>query len=327
MHKRCLFFAARLGLLAALLLPAAAPSSRGYDLPTVNLGFTSFLDGGPPAGPGLYFAQYFQFYTSDSFRDHRGDEMPLPDPRLNLLASLSQFIYQSDQKVLFGGKWGLNVMVPVVGFDLTGAGGMAEKPSGLGDIWIGPYLQWDPIMGEKGPIFMHRIEFTCVAPLGQYSSNYELNPGSGFFSFNPYWSGTWFIAPRWTTSVRAHYLWNDSNDEPNRGFIGAPFFATEMQAGQAIHLNFALDYELIPKRLRLGFNGYYLKQITDTEVNGKDFKDWTGTDRQEEVLGLGPGAVLHFNQNNHLFFNAYFETAVENRTQGQRFNLRFVHHF
>ncbi len=327
MHKRCLSSAARLGSLAAILMLAAMPSSRGYDLPAVNLGFTSFLDGGPPAGPGLYFAQYFQYYTSDSFRDHQGDEMPLPDPRLNLLISLSQFIYQSDQKVLFGGKWGLDVIVPVVGFDLTGAGGMAEKPSGLGDILIGPYIQWDPIMGKNGPIFMHRIEFQCLTPIGQYSPNFELNPGSGFFSFNPYWAATWFIAPRWTTSVRAHYLWNDSNDEPNRGFTGAPFFAAETQAGQAIHLNFALEYELIPKRLRLGLNGYYLKQITDTEVDGKDFEEWTGTDRREEVLGLGPGVVWHFNQNNHLFFNAYFETAVENRPEGQRFNLRFVHHF
>ncbi|MCL5097925.1 MAG: transporter, partial [Candidatus Omnitrophica bacterium] len=76
------------------------------------------------------------------------------------------------------------------------------------------------------------------------------------------------------------------------------------------------------KQLRVGINGYYLKQITDTQIDNRD-----ATDRLEQVLGIGPGAVYHFSQNDHLFLNVYFETFTENRPEGERFNLRYVHHF
>lgn len=305
-------------LLAVLFLTTPAPA---YDLPSVNLGLTTFLDGGPPAGPGFYFSQYLQYYTSDQFNDDSGDEMNLPDPDLNVGVSLSQFLYQSDREVLWGGKWGLNVIIPVVSLDADyGAPGPfpEDNGSGLGDILVGPFLQWDPIMGKNGPIFMHRIELQMIFPTGEYSENKELNPGSNFFSFNPYWVGTLFITPHWTASTRIHYLWNDKNDDPNRGFGNAD----DTQAGQAIHLNFSSAYEVIPGKLRVGLNGYYLKQITDTEVDGNKVDD-----RCEEVFAIGPGLLWHISKDSHLFFNTYFETDSENRTKGDRFNLRFVHHF
>ncbi|MCP3928651.1 MAG: phenol degradation protein meta, partial [Bacteroidetes bacterium] len=71
-------------------------SSIAYDLPAVNLGATSFLDGGPPAGPGYYFTQYFQYYQADELNDRNGDAIPFPDPDLDVLVSLSQGIYQSN---------------------------------------------------------------------------------------------------------------------------------------------------------------------------------------------------------------------------------------
>lgn len=301
-----------------LLLPTSA---NAYDLPAVNLGFTSFLDGGPPAGPGLYFTQYLQYYTSTSFNDADGDELPLPDPEVDVLVSLSQFIYQSNKPLLFGGKWGIDLIIPVVylNTDYDQSGPFPEdNGTGIGDILIGPFIQWDPIMGEKGPIFMHRIELQLILPTGKYDSDKELNPGSNFFSFNPYWAATAFITPRLTTSLRLHYLWNAENDDPNRGFAGAD----DIQAGQAVHANMTLGYEAIPKRLRIGVNGYYLKQTTDTEVDGKDVSD-----RKEKVLGIGPGMVFHISQEQHLFANLFFETTAENRTEGTRITVRYVHHF
>jgi len=68
-------------------------------------------------------------------------------------------------------------------------------------------------------------------------------------------------------------------------------------------------------------NGYALKQITSSEVDGEDVHG------KEQVFAIGPGALLSFSKDTHLFFNAYFETGAKYRPEGERFTLRLVHHF
>jgi len=298
-------FGASLLLVSLLVAPVAA-----FDQPSVNLGFTSFMDGGPPAGPGFYFTEYVQYYTADKLVDY-----PVPDTDVDAWISLSQFIYQSDQKVLLGGKWGIDVIVPLVYLDADPAA--PDNAGGVGDVLVGPFLQWDPIMGPNGPRFMHRVELQMIFPTGKYDDEKALNPGSNFFSFNPYWAGTYFFTPRLTASCRLHYLWNAKNDDP---FVGLPV-ADDTQAGEAFHANFALAYEFMPKKLRAGINGYYFRQTSDSEWDGD------GVSGREQVLGIGPGALYSFSQNDHLFFNAYWETNVKNRPEGERFQVRWVHHF
>jgi hypothetical protein len=168
-------------------------------------------------------------------------------------------------------------------------------------------------------------------PTGRYDDDQALNPGSNAFSFNPYWAATWFMMPRWTLSWRLHWLWNDVNDDPStlhKIIYGA---RDDVQPGQAIHLNWATEYEVIEKTLRLGINGYYFKQITGTLVDGDHIgnrEPFIGYEiGREQVIGIGPGAVFHFSQEDHLFFNMFVEMDARNRTEGQRFVLRYVHHF
>jgi len=300
-----------------------AQHASAYELPALNLGFTSFLDGAPPSGPGWYVQQYIQLYRNGTLKDADGDDLKLPTTgglksrSVDVNAGLTQLVYQSDQPLLLGGKWGMNLMLPYAGFDLDDNLALSENGSGFGDLLVGPYLQWDPIMGSNGPKLVQRVELQMIFPTGKYDSDKALNPGSNFFSFNPYWSATAFLSPKWTLSWRLHYLWNAKNEDP-----WDPLMADDTQAGQAVHVNFASAYEVLPKRLRLGVNGYYLKQITDSEVDGRRVSD-----SKEQVLGIGPGLVYHFSQHDHLFVNAYWETEAENRPEGSRFNLRYVHHF
>ncbi len=283
---------------AMLLSCLLATPALAYDQPAVNLGLTSFLDGGPPAGPGIYFQEYLQFYSSDKLVDGP------PNSDVDVFLSLSQLIYQSDQELMLEGKWGLNLMLPYVNIDSN-----LSHQSGFGDILVGPFLQWDPVMGKNGPRFMHRVELQFILPTGSYSDQKQLNPGSNHFSFNPYWSGTLFIGPKLTASTRLHYLWNAENDDTNH------------QAGQAVHGNFTAAYEIIPKMFRLGVNAYFFKQISSSEQAGVKQPE------KEKVLGIGPGAMLSFSQDTHLFFNAYFESNAEHRPEGDRYVLRLVHHF
>jgi anthranilate 1,2-dioxygenase (deaminating, decarboxylating) large subunit len=251
---------------------------------------------------------------------------PVDDPDLDAWISLTQFIYQNDKNLLWGGKWGIDVIIPAVNLDLDfdGVSPIRDNGGGIGDILVGPFMQWGPIMGANGPRFMHRVELQLIFPTGKYDDDKTLNPGSNYFSFNPYWAGTLFLTPSWTLSTRIHYLWNDANDDPIREVPPtSPYFgADEVKAGQAIHFNLASAYEIIPKTLRLGVNAYYLKQITETEVDGRDVDD-----SEEMVFGIGPGALWHMSPDSHLFFNAYFETDAENRPKGDRFQVRWVYHF
>ena len=88
-----------------------------------------------------------------------------------------------------------------------------------------------------------------------------------------------------------------------------------LQPGQAFHTNYATSYEVM-KNVRLGFNGYWLQQLTDHRIDGTDLpnsKEWT--------VGLGPG--IQFAGKGIWFrVNSYLETDVRNRASGTKVTFR-----
>lgn len=293
-----------------------------YDEPVVNLGYTSFLDGGPPSGPGLYLQNYAQYYTVDKLTDKKGRQLPFPRTDLNATADIVQLIYVSTKKVL-GANLGLSVLLPWL-IHASVHDGLPEPvlraSDGAGDLFIGPALQFDPIMRKdgKGPRFVQRFDLDIVFPIGHYDKAFAVNASSNFWSLNPYWAVTYWFTPKWDLSYRLHYLWNAKNHNPNDAF-GPSAFST--QAGQAIFADIATDYA-ITEKFHLGINGYFFEQITDTRVN-----DVEAPGRRERVWALGPGMLYGFTKDQFLFFNLYFEAGARNRPQGTNFILRYVIHF
>nr|WP_249673891.1 transporter [Pseudomonas sp. PIA16] len=292
----------------------------------INLGGTSFYDGfaGPP---GLSHLMYLKYDSAQSFLGAKGRQNPaLDDPKLSVTTLLNQFSYYSPQSIGMGAHLGWSLIVPIVSLDGNfGPAGaqLKDNGTGLGDVVAGPQLQFDPVVDAHGrPVYVQRFAMDVIVPTGKYDEHKDFNPGSHFYSINPYWAATLMPAPRWEVSWRLHYLYNFRNDKPASS---APLdyrglAVDDTQAGQAAWANFTASYEVLPK-VSVGLNGYYFKQISDDQINGHRLED-----SRERVLGLGPGLFWKISDGQGFWFNVYHESAVENRAKNEfSVQVRFAH--
>lgn len=303
-----------------MLALAVQGTAKANDLPSINLGLTSYLDGVLPSGPGFYYQNYIEYYSANRINDDFGRRIPLPKQSISLVAEINQFTYYMPQQ--FGpGRFAFDLVVPtVVSANVhDGLGGaVLDSNTGIGDILFAPIYQFNPIKFSNGWELSQSLEFDILAPTGKYSASTAVNPGKNAWALDPFWSATLSFSKKVSLSTRIHYLHNFKNDDPPRS-LGPD--ARTLQAGDAFHMNLAISYAVTPK-FGIGLNGYYLTQFSDSRVNGADVPG-----RKERVLGLGPGALWLVDRDTFVFFNAYTESHVRNRPKGNEFILRFVHHF
>jgi hypothetical protein len=190
------------------------------------------------------------------------------------------------------------------------AQGVDATQRGFADPILGPIaLQWVPKEIGNG-VFVHRAELALTIPIGKYSDQRPVNIGNHFVLINPYYSLTYEWKSKFEVSARLHYLWNSTNTGSSVGFG-----IKSMQPGQAFHVNYAASYGVL-RDFRVGFNGYWLQQLTDHQINGQDVPN-----SKERTIGLGPG-VQFGGSDLWLRVNSYTETDVRNRPAGIRVTFR-----
>ena len=205
------------------------------------------------------------------------------------------------------------VLQPLVDLDVQLANGASSKVRGFADLIVGAGLQWATKKIGEG-VFADRFVLDVGLPTGMYNERRPVNIGNHFVVVNPYYALT-YERKKVEFSVRLHYLLNSTNNDP---FVG--FGIRSMQPGQAFHVNYATSYALW-KNLRLGFNGYWLQQVTDHKID-----DAAVPSSKERTVGLGPGIQL---SDRELWFhlNGYIETDVHNRPTGIKVTFRISKSF
>ena len=286
------------------LLTAPYVCSAQVQLPSVNLGETNFEDAF--GGPGWLLQEFPDVSVAGELKDSQGKIIPGRN-RVTAYSTTTHVAFISGKRVL-GGWLSGEVLQPLVDVDVQLANGTSSRVRGFADLTLGAGLQWAPKKIGKA-VLVHRVVFDVGVPTGKYSDRQAVNIGNHFVVFNPYYAVT-YERKKTEFSIRLHYLWNSTNDDPFVGFV-----IRSMQPGQAFHVNYATSYELW-KHVRLGFNGYWLQQVTDHKIDNTDIPG-----SRERTVGLGPGIQLS-GRNIWIRLNSYIETDVHNRPSGIKVTFR-----
>ena len=285
----------------------------------IDLGGSSFNDGFGRTTQGFVYQQYLLAQHYDSIAGPNGSESPIfRGTNLNALVSLNQLIYVSPYHML-DGILGAEALLPIVHLNARFAQDSptrltADRGPALGDLTWGVFLQMPPVAWNGRTVFADRFDFDVISPTGQYNRADDINPGSGFWSLNPYWAMTLLPTASTEVSIRLNYLHNFANSDP----AGA---TPPYRAGDAAWVNFTASCRILPD-VNFGLNGFYFRQFQGDTSMGH-----TVPNSETTNLSIGPGLMYQADARNALFLNAYLPVIERNTPHGIRLVARWVHVF
>lgn len=301
--RACIFLFALLTA-TAMLTGTNASATEGSGGAGANGAEDIYAGALPPAG--LYYLNYFSYYTAGRLNNGNGDKAPVSF-NLDATANIFRFVYMTDKKIL-GGYFGTQVILPLVNLNVS-AGGHRENKSGLGDIQTSPV-----ILAYHGKNWHVATGCDVFLPVGNYKAGDLANIGRNYWTFEPVLAATFTDDSGLEFSSKLMYDINTRNSD------------THYLSGQEFHGDFALAYHW--NKWTVAANSYFYKQVTDDKLNGNTVaaSPVNAAGNKGQVLGVGP-AIKYDYKNMSLTLKYQTEILAENKPEGDRFWVKFMYAF
>ena len=293
--------AVRACLLAAALVPATTFATEN-GLGTYPIGVNTVLNGVLPPPGGTQFYNYSLFYVANRFAGPDGNAA-VPGFRSAVFVDAPRVVHTWGTML---GPFAISsgIVVPVARVNVDAAGSSGTR-TGLGDIILQPFM-----IGYTNP---DKTFFTFLSPdvslrTGSYSSTRLANIGTNYYAFQPNLNATWFPSPKWELSATAQLE------------VHSPNHATQYHSGTIGSIDWLVGYA-IGKKLQVGVQGYYLKQVSDDKQNGQR----VGPDGfRGQAAAIGPQLRYDFGPAAAVVLKYQHEFAVRNRSKGERIWIEFA---
>ena len=279
------FFGVLWVMAAVLGMSGAAGAAADNEYPN---GIEGIKAGSVPP-PGFYYKMYNVFYTADTLKDSKGNDINNGFD-VTTFVNAHRFIWITDHKIL-GADYGMDMVVPLMNVDLkVKAANIKDSQSGLGDIFFEPL-----ILSWHGPRYDLSFGAGVYAPTGQYDKTEPASPGKGMWTPMFTLGGTYYFdaAKTWSGSVLARYEIHSENKD------------TDLRPGDDFHFEWGVGKSI--GTWEVGATGYCQWQVT----NGDD-----GVPK-DRVYAIGPEASVFLPPvKMFLTLRSLWEFGAEERSQG-----------
>lgn len=242
-----------------LIVLAATPAHAQLNGENL-LGDTGVKNGSQPA-PGLYVANLYYRYGTDTIKDADGERVTL-DPRQSgsqtLQAIVPLLIYVSPAKVL-GANYGMMAVMPFANGALEApAFGLDQEVStGPSDLYLVPFQ-----LGWHLPRADVTTAFALFAPTGRHTAGADDNVGKGMWSYEFSGGTTLYLDEAKSLSFATSAFWEIHSKKDGTDIRVGPITLEGVRVGQLLTLEGGFGKSFLEGAASVGLAYYAQWKIT-----------------------------------------------------------------